>query len=230
MSRSLSTLLSREMRQTAIYVAALIGASFFTVGVVIVQVRFQLHLPWSIALERSFATPLFLGLVGVMQLVQMTVLKEKAGGGFLFLRMLPVNDAEIISSKLVAILLDVLIMSGIPLMVTTGAMIYYRVAFPVGFWLDAAWLCVAFAALAVAMTACAIRFDSQKAMLFPVVLFSVLLGLGLLVRRYVPAFIGWSVRVGIQDWGIVLAAALVWLGWRGTIHIFSKQDFVQLSE
>lgn len=229
MSR-LSVLVLREMRQTVIYVASLIGASFFIVSLVLVQVRTQLHLPLSLALERSLPIPFAFGLVGVIQLVQVTILKEKAGGGFLFLRMLPVNDSEIISSKLLAILLDVLIICGVSLAATSGAMIYYHVGFPAGFWSGAVWLCVAFAALAVGMAACAIQFDSQRALLFPMVAFGVLFGLGALAWSRFPAFVVWMGRTGIQDWGIVVAVALVWLGWRGTIYIFSRQDFVELSE
>jgi len=227
---SFGTLVSREMRQSAVYVAGLLGAAFFTAGVVLVQVPVQFHLSLSVALERSLNIPLAFGAIGVMQLVQLTVLKEKAGGGFLFLRMLPVNDSEIISSKLLAILLDVLIISGLPLVAISGAMIYYHVGFPAGFWFDAAWVCVASAALAVGTTACAIRFDSQRAMLFPFVVFGVLLGLGALAWPHFPAFIGRMGRAGIQNWGLILAVALIWLGWRGTIHLFSTRDFVELSE
>jgi len=226
MSRSLSTLVSREMRQSAIFVVSLAGAPFLIAGFFVVQS----HLPFSVILQRGLNTSLAFGAVGIMQLVQMTISKEKAGGGFLFLRMLPVNDSEIVSSKLLAILLGVLIICGVPLMATSGAMIYYHVGFPAGFWFDVAWVCVAFAALAVGMTACAIQFDSQRAALFPPLAFGVLLCLGALAWTHFPALIGWMGRAGIQNWGLVVAVASIWLGWRGTIHLFSKRDFVELSE
>lgn len=223
---SFGTLVSREMRQTAIYVAGLAGMPLFITGFFIAQS----HLPLSVALQRGLNTSLAFGVVGVMQLVQMTILKEKAGGGFLFLRMLPVNDTEIISSKLLAILLDVLIICGVPLIATSGAMIYYHVGFPAGFWFDAAWCYVLFAALTVAMAACTIQFDYQKALLFPLIVFLALFGFGFLVWKHLPVSVRLAPLIGIQNWSIVVAAALIWLGWRGTIHLFSKRDFVELSE
>jgi hypothetical protein len=229
MSR-LSALAFREMRQTAIYVAGLTGAAFLTAGIVLMQVPAQFHLPLSVAIERSLPIPFGFGMVGVMQLVQLTVLKEKVGGGFLFLRMLPVNDAEIISSKLLAILLDVLLICGIPLLVFSSGVIYFHVGFPEGFWLEVAWSYVSFAALAVGMAACAIRFDSQRALLFPLFVFIALFGAGYLAWKHLPTFIALVLRARVEKWGILVVLVLIWLGWRGTIYIFSKQDFVQLSE
>jgi len=226
MSRSLSILVSREMRQATIYVLTLAGMPLLIAGFFIVQS----HLPLSVLLRRALNLSFAFGALGIMQLIQMTIFKEKAGGGFLFLRMLPVNDSEIISSKLLAILFGVLIICGIPLIATSGAMIYYHVSFPADFWFEAMWVCVSFAALVVGMTACAIQFDSQRAMLVPLLAFGVLFCLGALAWTHFPAFIKWMGRTGIQNWGLVLAVALIWLGWRGTIHLFSRRDFVQLSE
>lgn len=226
----LGTLISREMRQSAIYVAGLIGAAFVTVGIVLVQVPAQFHLPLSVALERSLPTPLAFGLIGVMQLVQITVLKEKTSGGFLFLRMLPVNDSEIISSKLFAILLDTLIICGVPMMALGGATIYFHIGFPKGYWLISVWVCILTATLAVGMTACAIQFDSQRALLFPLVVFLAFFGLGFVVWEHLPISARLALWIGIQSWAIVLAAGAIWLGWVGTIHLFSKRDFAELSE
>ncbi|MGH9716980.1 MAG: hypothetical protein ACRD4R_09675 [Candidatus Acidiferrales bacterium] len=223
----LSALVLREMSQTAIYVAGLAAAPLFITGFFIVA---KFHLSLSVTLQRGLSISLAFGVLGVLQLVQMTILKEKSGGGFLFLRMLPVNDAEIISSKLLAILLDVLIICGIPLMVTSGAMIYYHVGFPAGSWLAVAWCYVFFTALAVGMAACAIQFDSQRALLFPLLIGIALIASGYLVWKHLPMFVRLALWFGIQNWGIFVAMALIWLGWLGTIHIFSKQDFVQLSE
>lgn len=223
----LNALVMREMRQTTVYVAGLALAPLFITGFFIIA---QFNRSLSLTLQRGLSISLAFGVVGVLQLVQMTILKEKAGGGFLFLRMLPVNDAEIISGKLLAILLDVLIICGVPLAVISSAMFFYHVDFPAGSWLGVTWAYVFFAALAVGMAACAIRFDSQRALLFPLLIAIALFGAGFLAWKHLPMIVSLVLRSGIQNWGIILAVAIIWLGWRGTISLFRKRDFVQLSE
>jgi hypothetical protein len=182
-------------------------------------------------LSSAFIGPEILALLAVVPFVQTIVWREKAAGTFLFLRMLPLTDNEILLSKLLVVTGAGSLILFLPAlgMLTAASLLGGRLP-PMSGWL-LLWEWVMVVVMAGWSTASAIVFSQQWAAVVPYMAL-VLVATPFVAATYMagPAFWQGVLRYHAYEWGLVPAAAVAWHGWWLSFRLFRSRDFAQLVE
>jgi hypothetical protein len=175
--------------------------------------------------------PGLLALLAVVPFVQTIVWKEKAAGTFLFLRMLPLTDAEILGSKLLVVTAAASLILFLPLFSLAGTVWLLGGSLPphTGWvWL---WEWLVLLVMVGWSTASAIAFTQQRAALAPYLFLAIATTpFALAVYWMGPQFWDLVARWHAHQWGVLVAAAVIWHGWRLSLRLFHDRDFAQLVE
>jgi hypothetical protein len=178
-----------------------------------------------------FIAPGILALLAVVPFVQTIVWKEKAAGTFLFLRMLPLTDEEILGSKLLVITVASSVILLLPLLVLVATLLWLGGNLPLHSWWIWLWEWLVLLMMVGWSTASAIAFTQQRAALAPYLFLGVAASPFVLATYWFgPSFWDAVLRWHGHQWGLLLAAGVIWHGWRLSLRLFRSRDFAQLVE
>lgn len=224
--RSIQTLARRDFRQLWLLVAVY---CVLIAGILLPALSGEGTL--EAKLSGLFLLPGLMALLAVVPFVQTIVWKEKAAGTFLFLRMLPLTDAEIVFSKLLVVTAAGSLILLVPALVLLAAMAAGGGTPPaLGGWI-LVWEWMALAVMAGWSTSSAIVFTQQWAAVVPyLILFPVCLPFAAAGYWMGPPFWDRVLRWHAHQWGLFPASLLVWHSWRLSLRLFRKRDFAQLVE
>lgn len=178
-----------------------------------------------------FIAPGILALLAVVPFVQTIVGKEKAAGTFLFLRMLPLTDGEILGSKLLVVTIASSMILLLPMVALVGTLFWEGGNLPPlsgWIWL---WEWLILVIMVGWSTAATIAYTQQRAAVVPYMLLA-LAGSPFIIGTYLvgPEFWNSFIRWHAQEWGLIAGAALIWHGWSLCLRLFRTRDFAQLVE
>lgn len=187
--------------------------------------------PVPVALLHLTSVAVVFPILSVSQFVQTLIWNEKARGTFLFLRSLPVSSGEVISTKLLVLLLATTTTYLLPVGLLTYSMARIGSSVsPLLAW-TILWIWIMLLLLGLATAAAAIAFDQRRAVLLPyLVLALVGIVLKVAIDHYGPGLPAQLLKLQVHKWGVALAMFLICLAWRGVAHLFRTRDFVQLVE
>lgn len=224
--KSMFALAARDFRQVWLLVAtycAIVAAAFLPAyfGDGRVQDR----------ISGLFVAPGILALLAVVPFVQTIVGKEKAAGTFLFLRMLPLTDTEILGSKLIVVTVASSTILLLPLLSVVAALFWEGGNLPTlsaWIWL---WEWLVLVIMVGWSTAASIAYTQQRAAVVPYMLLA-LAGSPFIIATswYGPTFWSSFVEWHVHEWGLLIAAVLIWHGWSLSLRLFRSRDFAQLVE
>lgn len=225
--RPLLTLLRRDLSEITGQVVAftllimLLNAVLLKFGVV----------PRSVALARS--NNFIGGMAGValLQFVWTLISDEKKRGVFLFLRLLPVTNDEVMLSRVVAILIGVSVTYAVPIIVMALTLPDKPTRLPASILWEDAWIWILLCVLGEASSAVGLIFERRRGALVLIVAVFLFMGACYAARAWLPeTFWRGDWPSIIEQWGLIPGFSLVYLGALITVGIYRRSDFVRLVE
>jgi hypothetical protein len=224
----LGILVKRELSEVLPIVCSFLGvaALLATFGLFSVPKPLPAH-----AINLQLLLPAVVTMPAILQYTQMLIWNEKAKGTFLFLRMLPVTNDELMSSKLAALVICTSLTFVVPV-VTVGVYLYTQgvsLTFAQMFNVLLGWLCLLL--LAMGCAAASLAFNQQRALLLPYIALILILGVfGSMDKWVPPRYWKWILDFNLNRWAILLPSFGIWTSWRGILSLYRRRDFVKLVE